>query len=231
MNNINYDYDSFTASKASIGKTYFSMNDTLSTLSDVKASIPENFSGSDIILGAINEIEVVCNRGEAIVSTYDEWEALLNSMDNRTGNLADMVIDNSQWIELIKLYPALSNISDQRKAIIMLALTYLGQDDADINWLSGTWCAKFAGGIINTALGTTVIANTASVAKVLGLSGNPEGIAYTQDGNYGYVLSRAYTWKYNKYNSEGSGLKGWETAIDKYNKQYGNNVSSKDWID
>lgn len=208
MSNIKYNRNYFNLSKEHAVDTSNSMKKVLDNAATVKR---DSSSGEYNLNSTISEIEELCLKGDNLVNTFNNWQELMER-------------DQFEW-----LYPAFQNLSIERQAVIAEALRYVGKTNSDIDWVDGIWCAKFAGGIINGATSTNIINSPNSVAKILGLSGNPNGIAFSNNANSRYILSQAYTNKYLKYNGN---LAGWQSAINSFNnKNPGRNIKGSDWVD
>ena len=154
-----------------------------------------------------------------------------------------------QYLEVV--YPEFKNLSDERKAILLSAIRYLGLNGSQVEAYASNfksqyqnsqfvgdtnhaWCAMFVGSIINYFYGSGNIIDKsyASVWKIIGDYNNQSGIAYETDPRIQYYLGGAATEKYLKYlNADGScGLANWESLLNKYNQNHGTNIKVSDWV-
>lgn len=153
-----------------------------------------------------------------------------------------------EYLEVV--YPEFATLSDERKAILLSAIKYLGlkgqqveayannfksqyQKSQFVGNTEQAWCAMFVGSLVNYfyGSGTIIDKSYASVWKIFGDYNNQSGIAYETDPRIQYYMSEAAKEKYLKYlNADGTcGLRNWQSLLNSYNKRNGTNVKISDW--
>ncbi len=159
---------------------------------------------------------------------------------------ADIDLSESLSVDYLEyLYPNFKTLSDDRKAIVLSALRYLGLSANQMGYANNfsskfassqfignatehAWCAMFVGSIINYYYGDESIIDPsyASVWKIIGNYKKQTGIAFETDDRIHYYVSQALVDKYKR----NGGFSNWESNLSKYNAEHGTNLQVSDWI-
>ena len=163
---------------------------------------------------------------------------------------ADIDLSSSLSVDYLEyLYPYFKDLSDERKAIVLSCLRYLGLNGSQMSYAknftsqfassqfvgdtSHAWCAMFVGSIINYFYGNKSIIDPsyASVWKIIGNYQNQTGIAFETDDRIHYYVSQAMVDKYKAMQERGiNGISNWESNLSAYNQKNGTNLKATDWI-
>ena len=191
-----------------------------------------------------NDLQTIYNRLEKIKNFLGEVKSVYSQ--------GDFDLSSSLNVEYLEyLYPDFKDLSDERKAIVLSALRYLGLTADQMTYgrnfssqysssqfagdaTEHAWCAMFVGSIINYYFGDKSIIDPsyASVWKIIGNYNNQTGIAFETDDRIHYYVSQALVEKYKAtLQADGtSGLPGWEKNLASYNSEHGTNLKVSDWI-
>lgn len=181
---------------------------------------------------------------ETIKTRLEKTRVFLEEV-KRVYSGADIDLSSSLSVDYLEyLYPNFKDLSDDRKAIVLSALRYLGLKGSSMGYANNfssqyassqfmgdtnhAWCAMFVGSIINYYYGNKSIIDPsyASVWKIIGNYGNQTGIAFETDDRIHYYVSQALV---EKYKANG-GFSDWERNLAEYNKIHGTNKKVTDWI-
>ena len=189
------------------------------------------------------------------VSKITDIKTRLNNISAFLGILittyqsADLDLKGSLSVEqLTAIYPGFNSLSDERKAILIAALRYLGMNGAQVlqygqnfssqfarqqfrgDSVNSAWCAMFVGSMISYFFGDSaggiINPSFASVYKIIGTYNNQAGIAFNPDDRVHYYVSQAAI-NYGKNNDMFS---KWQAYLNSYNSQHGTNLSVNDWV-
>ena len=189
------------------------------------------------------------------VSKITDIKTRLNNISAFLGILittyqsADLDLKGSLSVEqLTAIYPGFNSLSDERKAILIAALRYLGMNGAQVlqygqnfssqfarqqfrgDSVNSAWCAMFVGSMISYFFGDSaggiINPSFASVYKIIGTYNNQQGIAFNPDDRVHYYVSQAAI-NYGKSNNMFS---NWQGYLNSYNSQHGTNLSVNDWV-
>ena len=187
---------------------------------------------------------------ETIKTRLEKTKTFLEEV-KRVYSGADIDLSSALSVDYLEyLYPYFKDLSDERKAIVLSCLRYLGLKGNQMGYArnftsqfassqfvgdtSHAWCAMFVGSIINYFYGNKSIIDPsyASVWKIIGNYGNQTGIAFETDDRIHYYVSQALVDKYKAtLQPDGScGISGWESNLAAYNSEHGTNIKVTDWI-
>ena len=152
--------------------------------------------------------------------------------------------------QLAAIYPDFANLSDERKAIVLSALRYLGMNGYQVmqygrnfssefanqqfrgDAVNHAWCAMFVGSMVSYFFGTDggiINPSYASVWKIIGNYGNQIGIAFNPDDRVHYYVSQACL-NQNRDGNGGYRFASWQKNLDRFNAQHGTHLQVSDWI-
>ena len=191
------------------------------------------------------------------VSKIDDVKKRLEEINNFLGivlityQAADIDLSSNLNLDQLKaIYPDFANLPDERKAIVLSALRYLGLNGAQVmnysenfssqfaskqfrgNAIGHAWCAMFVGSMVSYFFGDQggiINPSYASVWKIIGNYNNQTGIAFSTDDRVHYYVSQGCLNLYNSGNPNYQ-FSTWQKNLDAYNATHGTNLKVSDWI-
>ena len=242
----------------SIKVSFSSINDGITKLGEITNSLS---TCSSTLSSAWNKLDVrVRNKlgSNYDTSKIDDIKKKLEEVNTFLGIVlttyqsADLDLNSYLSVEqLAAIYPGFSELSDERKAIVLSALRYLGLNGAQVmsygsnfssefvnkqfrgDAINHAWCAMFVGSMISYFFGESgniINPSYASVWKIIGNYGNQIGIAFNPDDRVHYYVSQACINLYNSGNPDYQ-YSSWQRYVDSFNASHGTNIKVSDWVD